>query len=98
MVGMGYARFLEDVVQAVSPEVPWESEIARRTTIIGTGQGGNGVLWEAPFKGSNVVVGRGDALAEDGEEDEDWGACETKNQSTERDGVHEPTPPSPQVR
>lgn len=61
---MGYARFLEDVVQAVSPEVTWESEIARGWTIQIVGVG---MLWEAPFKGSDVVVGRGYALAEDGE-------------------------------
>lgn len=56
------------------------------------------MLGETSFKGSDIVVGWGDALAEDGKEDEDRGAYKTKKQSTKRNGVHAPTPPSFRVQ
>lgn len=88
--GLGYARFLEDVVQAVAPEVTWEPEITSRT-VIDAGQCGDGVLWESSLVDSDVFVGWGDSLAENCEQDEKRGACETEEQSTERPDA---TPPS----
>lgn len=61
-----YARFLENVVEAVSPQVTWESEITGRT-VIDSGQRGHGVLRKTAFVGSDVVVGRRNALAKNGE-------------------------------
>ena len=75
----GYARFLEDVVQAMSPEMARKSEIAP------VGACGGGVLRKTSLEHADVVVGRGDALAEDGDDDDDRRACEAVQQATERD-------------
>lgn len=77
----------------MAPQVTWEFEVAH-WTVVRAGQGGDGVLGETSLKGPDTVVGRGESLAEDGDEDEDGGACEAKEQATERGGVREPTAPS----
>ena len=46
---MEHARFLEDVVQTVSPEVAGKSEVAGWTAV-GAGQSGDGVLRKTPLE------------------------------------------------
>lgn len=67
----------------MSPEVTWESEVAGWMTV-GTSESCDGVLGETTLKGSNVIVGGWNALAEDGKEEDDWRACEAKERPSKR--------------
>ena len=85
----GYARFLEDIVEAMAPEVTGESKVACGVTIC-AGEGGDGVLGKTSFKNSDVVVRGWNSLRENGQHENDGETRETKEHAAQRDDTTAP--------
>lgn len=63
-----HTRFLEYVVETVSPEVSWKAEVTRVVVVdpVNGGPCGYGMLWQSLLEGTDVLIGRRDSLEQDG--------------------------------